>query len=45
MTLWILDTSLFLTANKSIITQIALHSNDIAITVITVQELMAGIEN
>ena len=45
MTLWILDTdhtSLFLAGNKSIITHITLHSDDIAITVITVQELFNG---
>ncbi len=42
MSLWILDTdhtSLFLAGNSSIISQVAEHSNDIAITIITVQEL------
>jgi tRNA(fMet)-specific endonuclease VapC len=45
MTLWILDTdhtSLFLAGNKSIITQVAQHSENIAITIITVQELFNG---
>jgi tRNA(fMet)-specific endonuclease VapC len=45
MSLWILDTdhtSLFLAGNKPIAAQIAAHSNDIAITVITVQELFNG---
>ena len=45
MSLWILDTdhvSLFLGGNKSIIAQVAKHSEDIAITVITVQELFNG---
>ncbi len=45
MSFWILDTdhaSLFLAGNKSIITQVAKHSNDVAITVITVQELFNG---
>lgn len=45
MSLWILDTdhaSLFLAGNKSIIAQVAKHSNDVAITVITVQELFNG---
>ncbi|MEC4819432.1 MAG: type II toxin-antitoxin system VapC family toxin [Scytonema sp. PMC 1069.18] len=42
---WILDTdhaSLFLAGNKSIITAVAKHSTDVAITVITVQELFNG---
>jgi tRNA(fMet)-specific endonuclease VapC len=42
---WILDTdhaSLFLAGNKSIIAAVAKHSKDIAITVITVQELFNG---
>ena len=45
MTLWILDTdhtSLFLAGNKSIIAQVAEHSDNIAITIITVQELFNG---
>jgi len=45
MSLWILDTdhaSLFLAGNKSIIASVAKHSNNIAITVITVQELFNG---
>lgn len=45
MRLWILDTdhvSLFLGGNKSVIAQVAKHSNDVAITVITVQELFNG---
>ncbi|MBF2018471.1 MAG: type II toxin-antitoxin system VapC family toxin [Rivularia sp. T60_A2020_040] len=45
MSIRILDTdhaSLFLAGNKSIITQVAKHSNDVAITVITVQELFNG---
>ncbi|MEA5596818.1 type II toxin-antitoxin system VapC family toxin [Rivularia sp. UHCC 0363] len=45
MSFWILDTdhaSLFLAGNKSIIAQVAKHSNDVAITVITVQELFNG---
>ena len=45
MSIWILDTdhaSLFLAGNKSIIAQVAKHSNDVAITVITVQELFNG---
>ena len=45
MNFWILDTdhaSLFLAGNKSIIAQVATHSNDVAITVITVQELFNG---
>jgi len=45
MSLWILDTdhaSLFLAGNKSIIAQVAKHSNNVAITVITVQELFNG---
>ena len=45
MTLWILDTdhtSLFLAGDRSIIAKVAQHSNDIAITVITVQELFNG---
>ncbi|MDJ0576532.1 MAG: type II toxin-antitoxin system VapC family toxin [Xenococcaceae cyanobacterium MO_234.B1] len=46
MTLWVFDTdhvSLFLAGNKPIIAQLAKHSNnDIAITVITVQELFNG---
>jgi tRNA(fMet)-specific endonuclease VapC len=45
MTLWILDTdhtSLFLAGNKSIIAQIAKHSENVAITIITVQELFNG---
>lgn len=45
MSLWILDTdhaSLFLAGNKSIATQVAKHSNNVAITVVTVQELFNG---
>lgn len=45
MTLWILDTdhtSLFLAGNKSIIAQVVEHCNNIAITIITVQELFNG---
>ncbi|NJO59208.1 MAG: type II toxin-antitoxin system VapC family toxin [Richelia sp. RM2_1_2] len=45
MSFWILDTdhaSLFLAGNKSIIAQVAKHSNDVAITVITVQEVFNG---
>lgn len=45
MNLRILDTddaSLFLAGNKSIIAQVAKHSNNVAITVITVQELFNG---
>ncbi len=45
MSSWILDTdhaSLFLAGNKSIIAEVAKHSNDVAITVITVQELFNG---
>ena len=45
MTLWILDTdhiSLFLAGNRSIIAQVAEHSDNIAITIITVQELFNG---
>lgn len=45
MSLWILDTdhvSLFLGGNKSVIAQVAKHSDNIAITVITVQELFNG---
>ncbi len=45
MTLWILDTdhtSLFLAGNKSVIYQVAEHSDNIAITIITVQELFNG---
>lgn len=45
MSLWILDTdhaSLFLSGNQSVIAQVAKHSSDIAITVITVQELFNG---
>ena len=34
--------SLFLAGNKSAIAQVAEHSNDIAITIITVQELFNG---
>jgi tRNA(fMet)-specific endonuclease VapC len=45
MTLWILDTdhtSLFLAGNKSIVIKVAEHSDNIAITIITVQELFNG---
>ena len=45
MSLWILDTdriSLFLAGNESVITQMGKHSNDVAITIITVQELFNG---
>jgi tRNA(fMet)-specific endonuclease VapC len=45
MSLWILDTdhaSLFLSGNKLVVAQVAKHSSDIAITVITVQELFNG---
>ncbi len=45
MSLWIIDTdyaSLFLAGNQSIIAQVAKHSNTVAITVITVQELFNG---
>jgi tRNA(fMet)-specific endonuclease VapC len=45
MSLWILDTdhaSLFLAGNKSITAQVAKRSNNVAITVVTVQELFNG---
>ena len=45
MALWIIDTdhtSLFLAGNKSVIAQVAEHSDNIAITIITVQELFNG---
>ncbi len=45
MSKWILDTdhaSLFLAGNKSIIAAVAKHSNDVSITLITVQELFNG---
>ena len=45
MTLWILDTdhiSLFLAGNKSVVAQVAEHSDNIAITIITFQELFNG---
>ncbi|NET55719.1 MAG: type II toxin-antitoxin system VapC family toxin [Symploca sp. SIO2E6] len=45
MTLWIIDTdhtSLFLAGNRAIIHQVAEHYANIAITVITVQELFNG---
>jgi tRNA(fMet)-specific endonuclease VapC len=45
MTLWILDTdhtSLFLAGNSLIISQVAKHYNNIAITIITVQEIFNG---
>jgi tRNA(fMet)-specific endonuclease VapC len=45
MSLWILDTdhvSLFLAGNKSIIAQVEKHYNNLAITVVTVQELFNG---
>ncbi len=45
MSLWILDTdhaSLFLGGSKSVIAQVAKHPDDVAITVITVQELFNG---
>jgi tRNA(fMet)-specific endonuclease VapC len=45
MTLWILDTdhtSLFLAGNKSVIAQVAKYFDQIAITIITVQELFNG---
>jgi tRNA(fMet)-specific endonuclease VapC len=45
MSLWILDTdhtSLFLAGNESVIAQVAEHSNNIAITIITVQKLFNG---
>ena len=45
MTLWIIDTdhiSLFLAGNKSVIAQVAEHSDNVAITIITVQELFNG---
>ena len=43
--IWILDTdhiSLFLAGNESVITQMGKHTNDVAITIITVQELFNG---
>ncbi len=45
MSLWILDTdhaSLFLAGNKSITAQVAKRSNNVAITIVTVQELFNG---
>jgi tRNA(fMet)-specific endonuclease VapC len=45
MSLWILDTdhaSLFLAGNKSVIAQVEKHYNNLAITVVTVQELFNG---
>ena len=45
MSLLILDTdhvSLFLAGNKPVIAQVAKHSHDVVITVITVQELFNG---
>ncbi|NEP61593.1 MAG: type II toxin-antitoxin system VapC family toxin [Symploca sp. SIO2G7] len=45
MTLWILDTdhtSLFLAGNPLVIDRVAEHADNIAITVITVQELFNG---
>lgn len=45
MSLWILDTdhvSLFLAGNRSVITHVAEHSDNVAITIITVQELFNG---
>ena len=45
MSLWILDPdhiSLFLGGNKSVIAKVNQHSNNIAITVITVQVLFNG---
>ncbi len=45
MSLWILDTdrvSLFLARNQPIITQVVQHLPNVAITVITVQELFNG---
>ena len=45
MSLWILDTdhvSLFLAGNKTIINQVSNHSDHVAITIITVQELFNG---
>ncbi|MDM9382617.1 type II toxin-antitoxin system VapC family toxin [Chlorogloeopsis sp. ULAP01] len=45
MSFWILDTdhvSLFLAGNKSIIAQVEKHYNNVAITVVTVQELFNG---
>lgn len=45
MSLWILDTdhiSLFLAGNRPIIAQVARHSDEVAITVVTVQELFNG---
>ncbi len=43
--IWILDTdhaSLFLAGNKSIVAAVAKHYKDLAITVVTVQELFNG---
>jgi len=45
MTLWILDTdhtSLFFAGNPSVIPRISEHSDNIAITIITVQEIFNG---
>ena len=45
MSLWILDTdhiSLFLAGNKLVMAQVGKHSKNVAITVITVQELFNG---
>ena len=45
MSSWILDTdhvSLFLAGNKSVITRVAEYSDNVAITIITVQELFNG---
>ena len=45
MSLWILDTdhiSLFLAGNQSVIAGVEQHYNNVAITVITVQELFNG---
>lgn len=45
MSLWILDTdhaSLFLAGNKSITAQVDKYSKNVAITVVTVQELFNG---
>ncbi|MGK7896083.1 MAG: hypothetical protein AB4372_21340 [Xenococcus sp. (in: cyanobacteria)] len=45
MSLWILDTdhvSLFLAGNESVMTHVAEYSDNVAITIITVQELFNG---
>lgn len=45
MSFWILDTdhvSLFLAGNKSVVARVAKYSENVAITIITVQELFNG---